>query len=338
MDFLNDQRNGKMSQHECLVIEIKLEPHTNADSLSIVHVFGYQCVVRTSDWKDGDLGVYVPPDSVVPNTLEFEFLKRPNSKHWNHIRVMRLRGEISMGLLMPAPEGAKIGDNLMEKMGIIHYEPPEPMEEGGQDEPGPDGWYPKYDVEHLLRFNELFEEGEPVVVTEKIHGASGRFAWMNGRMWVGSRTKWKKEDEDNLFWQTLIQNPWIKEWCQLFSEKVLYGEVYGQVSNLKYGTSKGQFRFAAFDIWDKSQWASYDEFKLLRKGIEDFQFVPELYKGPFEAKTMAELAEGKSFVPGANHIREGIVVRPVNERVAPEIGRVQLKIISNAYLSKDWGD
>ena len=63
-----------MSNHSCDVVQVKLEEHPNADSLSIVRVGGYQCIVRTEDWKDGDLAVYVPPDSVVPDTEAFAFL------------------------------------------------------------------------------------------------------------------------------------------------------------------------------------------------------------------------------------------------------------------------
>jgi len=51
----------KMSKHEIPVIEIKLEPHLNSDSLSLVLIDGYTVVVKTSEWKDGDLAIYVPP-------------------------------------------------------------------------------------------------------------------------------------------------------------------------------------------------------------------------------------------------------------------------------------
>ena len=58
------------------------------------------------------------------------------------------------------------------------------------------------------------------------------------------------------------------------------------------------------------------------------------YRGPFDESKLRELAEGESLVPGAGHIREGIVIKPIIERTTPELGRVQLKMISNKYLTK----
>ena len=54
----------------------------------------------------------------------------------------------------------------------------------------------------------------------------------------------------------------------------------------------------------------------------------------FDLDAVLVLAEGNSLVPGANHMREGIVVKPIKERTDPEVGRVCLKVVSNAYLEK----
>jgi len=43
---------------ECFRVE-HLEKHPNADTLSIIKVFNYQAVVRTSDFRIGDLAVYI---------------------------------------------------------------------------------------------------------------------------------------------------------------------------------------------------------------------------------------------------------------------------------------
>jgi len=41
---------------------------------------------------------------------------------------------------------------------------------------------------------------------------------------------------------------------------------------------------------------------------------------------------GRTTFAGADHIREGVVVRPVRERADPKIGRVILKYLSDEYL------
>jgi hypothetical protein len=55
----------------------------------------------------------------------------------------------------------------------------------------------------------------------------------------------------------------------------------------------------------------------------------------FDAERVFALAEGPSLIPGANHLREGIVVKPMRERTDLEVGRVCLKVVSNAFLEKD---
>ncbi len=62
--------------------------------------------------------------------------------------------------------------------------------------------------------------------------------------------------------------------------------------------------------------------------------VPLLFSGPYDEAKAPLLAEGSSTVPGAKHVREGCVIRPVIERTDPEIGRVQLKIVSSGYLER----
>jgi len=314
--------------HTCDVVEVALEPHSNADSLSLVMVGDYQCVVKTDDWKDGDLAVYIPPDSVVPETKEFEFL----GKH-RRIKARKLRGEWSVGLLVPAPPGAVVGDDLMEQLGIVHYEPPlhGKFSAGGDNTSAPSGIFPKYDVHNFKKYSELFKDGEEVVATEKIHGANARYVCVNDVIYCGSRQFWKKEDENNLWWKAIERQEAMQAWLRHNQGLCVYGEVFGQVQNLKYGSSNGQIYFAAFDIMSAGEWLSFDE---ARKVGHPLPWVPLVYRGGFSKKLILELAERESNWPGAKHHLEGVVVKPVKERIDRRIGRVQLKLVGNRYLSK----
>src|SRR3990172_3820195 len=102
------------STHRVDVIQVKMRPHENSDFLSLIEVYNYTVCVRTADWKDGDLAAYIPPDSVVDtNRPEFAFLKTKD-RQFERIRVKKLRGVISMGLLVPAPPNSKEGDDVAE--------------------------------------------------------------------------------------------------------------------------------------------------------------------------------------------------------------------------------
>ena len=337
-----DKHNGgvmeevarEKSTHKVEVVPVVLEKHPNADSLSIVQVFGYPVVVRTADWVDGSLGAYIPPDSVVDSTRpEFEFCKGHE-----RIRVKKMRGVVSMGLLMPAPEGAKAGDNVAEQMGVTHYEPPIKWsmspgkgQKGMDDVPAPAGLYaPTYDVDALRRYVDLFTPGEPVWVSEKIHGANARYCFTDGQMMAGSRTNWKAYNEKNLWWKALSVHPEIQVFCQNHPGMVVYCEVYGCVQDLKYGMSNGQVRLGVFDILRGAEWVDANE---AHNMAPELPWVPTLATNmPFDAAAIYALAEGPSLVPGANHMREGIVVKPLKERVDLKVGRVCLKVVSTAYL------
>jgi RNA ligase (TIGR02306 family) len=324
------------SEHTCDVVKIKLLPHPNADKLSLVMVGDFQCIVRTEDWKDGDLAVYVPPDNIVPETKEFEFL----GGH-RRIKARKLRGEWSAGLLVPAPEGAKIGDDCMERLGIIHYEPKargdfstdgENVKPPRSKETSKAGLFtPVYDVLNFRKYSDLFEDGEEVIVTEKLHGANSRFTCADGQIYCGSRRFWKKEDSNNLWWKALSQNKILETWLRNHQNYILYGEVLGQVQNLKYGAKNGEIFFAAFDILKGNKWLDFDEACEIGYILP---WVPLVYRGPFDKYKILAFAEEDSLWPCAQHCREGVVVKPVHERTDHRIGRVQLKVVGNRYLSK----
>jgi hypothetical protein len=55
---------------------------------------------------------------------------------------------------------------------------------------------------------------------------------------------------------------------------------------------------------------------------------------PFDFEKLQKLADGPSLIPGANHMREGIVVKPVKERRHWKLGRVMVKMVGLDYLEK----
>lgn len=326
-----------MSTHVCPVVRVNKQPHPNADALSVQEIMGWEVCLRSEEWTDGQLAVYIPPDYVVPDTELFAWLKS-DSKNWNRIRTRKFRGRYSHGILIPAPDGLNEGDDAMAVLGIERYEPPLPLSAGGDNESGPQGFYPKYDVENYERYRACLVPGECVVVTEKLHGANAKYTWIeghwtgtdwaDGRMYCGSRTNWKAQDGKNLWWQALAQNPWIEVWCRAHPGLVLYGEVFGSVQSLKYGAKPGQVLFRAFDVLDHDRWLDFDE----AQALDGAEWVPLLHRGSFDEAQCNDLALGNSSL--ADHMREGVVVKPIKERHDPELGRVLLKIVSPRYLEK----
>jgi RNA ligase (TIGR02306 family) len=222
----------------------------------------------------------------------------------------------------------------MERLGIVRFEPQMSVSSGGEVEaPHPTlANVPKYDLESWRRYRHLFTLGEQVVVTEKIHGANARYAWRDDRMWCGSRTQWKRSSESSLWWQALRQNPWIEDLCRAWHDCVIFGEVFGQVQDLKYGAKPGQVMFRVFDVLTANRtWV--DAVELVALFTTDTR-VPVLLTGAYSHEAMEALALGDTAIPGAKHCAEGIVIKPFNERTDPHLGRVALKLVSNRYLER----
>lgn len=328
------------STHKCEVVPVTLMPHPNADSLSIVQVFGYQVCVKTETWQGITLGAYIVPDSLVDaKRPEFAFLEDGKGKPIR-IKARRLRGVISYGLLIPAPDGSKEGDDVAEQLGIERYEATIHIDRTGyctaktEHEPGPDVPFriPVYDVEAFQRYaKSVFQDGEQVYVSEKIDGANTRFMFDGNKMFIGTRKLWCKTEGNSLWHKALAKHPEIEEFCRKYPNTVVYGETFGWVQDLRYGMAQGLVDFIAFDILSDGKWMDAINFVQTCK-THGLPTAPSLGFQAYDFDALMKQAEGKSLYPSANHYREGIVIRPVIERWDHKCGRVQLKLVSAAYL------
>jgi RNA ligase (TIGR02306 family) len=332
-----------LSTHAVNIVEIEsMEDHPNADRLGIVKIGGWTCVVAKGQFKPGDRAVYIEPDYVVPtNRPEFEFLKKGREDRTEHrMKAVRLRGQLSFGLLIPVPadvSGQPTGSNVMEVLNIRRYDPPVQVQAGGFDDALPEAdwpqvYAPKFDVEDLRKHDEIFTPGELVIVTEKIHGGNCRVVSKNGILYIGSRGRWLKLDVKTLWTRALANTPNLAEWCAENDGTVLYGEVYGPVQELKYGLVEPQF--AAFAAVRNDKWIDQG---CLHASLGEYNvpYAPVLYVGPYDRDFIAGLAEDDSNIPTApkGHMMEGVVIVPQTERRHENLstGRVALKLISNRY-------
>lgn len=241
-----------------------------------------------------------------------------------------------MGMLSKPMTEWVLGQNVQAEMLIEKWEPTTPATMGGDDAKDA-GILPVYtDIEGYRRHKNVLADGEEVVITEKIHGANARFCWHDGELIVGSHKRIKK------VYNTVAPSMWARVALELGLDKKLaevpdvaiYGEVYGQVQDLKYG--KNGTDLVLFDAMDliTRKYFDHDDFLALATRLE-LTTVPQLYRGPWSTSLLS-LAEGESTVPGANNIREGFVVKPVRERWE-HMGRVILKMVGEGYLLRKGG-
>lgn len=325
-----------MSEFRVTVVRLgRIEKHPNADTLSITEADGYPVILRTGEFAEGDLAVYVPVDAIVPKDDErWAFLKDSR-----RIKARRLRGVFSMGLLTTADPSWPEGFDAREALGVEKYDPDLAAERGSaklpdeHDDEDP-RICPVYDIEGLRKHRDVFEAGEEVWISEKIHGQNARFVHDGERLHVGSRTRFKRLDAP-VTWTAVAERYGLAEKLAAHPGIAIYGETYGNNTDMPYGVRRPEGdRLVLFDALDTRtrRWFDVDEFVAFAATL-GLPVVPTLYRGPWSSD-LASLAEGRTTMPGASHVREGIVVKPVRERVDRRIGRVFLKLPGEGYLTR----
>ena len=338
---------------ECIVEVCRIEkifPHPNADALELVHIKGWQCVVLIGKYQAGDLVTYIPIDSMIPlvhadrwgitKYLSIKSIANDSDMPVpaGRVRCARLRSEPSFGVIIELEDPSwQEGEDVKSHYGIFKYIPP--IKPTAGDAEADDPLFVKYtEIENLRNFPEVLEEGEQVVVTEKLHGTNCRIGLIEGEWMAGSMGLRRKRPADEAMASSTYWFPFalpaVKALVEAegvqYRQFILFGEVYGsKIQDLHYGC-KGTLGFRAFDILADGKYMDTEDFIALcsQYGVET---VPILYRGAFSLPQIRALSEGSTTL-GESHIREGVVVKPLVERVDPKVGRVALKYIGDAYL------
>ena len=350
--------------------------HPNADALEIAVVGGFNCITRIGTYKPGDLAVYIPEASVVPEWLMRKMGLWDEEKERgmlvgrqnNRVKAIKLRGIVSQGLLYPVENGgvygeselmgANVGDDYAEHLGITKYEPPILTNMDGEIT-SVFGWTLKYDIENWQRYPNVIHDGEQVVFTEKLHGTWTCFGYVPGMhnddLFMGGTIitskgfsdkglafKFNDANRGNLYMQIFEQymvasGLWneVMAYAHHISAPVyILGETFGPgVQDLHYGD--GGKRFRVFDVYcgepGKGQYLGYTAMVEFIEGrLPDLELVPILFAGSFSVEIAEKHRDGKDF--SGSHTREGIVIKPMEERRDLEIGRAMVKMISPKYL------
>lgn len=232
----------------------------------------------------------------------------------------------------------------------------------------PDGLEGYTDIENWKNFPDIIKEGEQVVLVEKGHGSLARYSLVGGIPYISSKNNtWRigtKEvkvsrfgkrltkilgysrfvdylfaevkvfPEPSTWWNSVYNKQGILEKLTTLStilgdvDVVVYGEILG-MQDLKYGNIN-TLDFYAFDVKVLGQpFKNFNEFEFLMNS-SGFKICPVLKKGVFDIEDL-KLRSGKTTI-GGDHIREGLVIRPIQERTDPTLGRVILKCVSEDYL------
>ena len=338
-----------------------------ADMIELAIVDGWKVVVaKDVGHKVGNLVVYCEIDSFLPIKEEFEFLRKSSYKKMGdqegfRLRTVKLRGQVSQGLILPisvfgaygyrmsedllnenpALEPNKsvispsemielvVGNDVTEVLGIVKYEPPIPAELAGKVK----GLFPSFirktDEERIQNLASEYEEMKKHTYyeTEKLDGSSATFYYNNGEFGVCSRNLELLETEGNTFWKVArdldLENKMKEYGMNISFQGELIGEgIQGNPYKIKGQTVRF---FNLFDI-DLQVYHSLSVFKETMKvlGLETVPVLRTNFKLPDTIDELLKMADGKSEL-NPNFDREGIVVRSLDRTIS-------FKVISNKFL------
>ncbi|WP_031486972.1 RNA ligase (ATP) [Streptomyces bicolor] len=341
---------------------LTVHEHPNADALELAQVGLYRAVVAKGAYRTGEAAVYIPEQSVLPAELieELGLTGRLAGSGADRVKAVRLRGELSQGIVCrpKALDGVDLaravveGTDFAERLGITKWVPPIPPTMSGDVESAPD-LLPWVDIENIQRYPDIFTPGEPVVLTEKLHGSACLLTYVadEERVYVsskgfGAKSLALKEEARNLYWRA-VRGHGVAEAAARVAERLgarrvgIFGEVFGAgVQDLTYGADgrRESLGYAAFDVSAEidGQVRWLDAAEVLQG---ELPLVPRLFEGPFDIERVLEVASGRETVSGRGlHLREGVVIRPAVERYSAVTGgRAIAKAVSPAYLTRKGG-
>jgi RNA ligase (TIGR02306 family) len=317
-------------------------PIEGADAIEVATVGGWKIVVKKDEFAVGDLAVYLEIDSWVPTELAPFLSKGKEPREFEgvqgeRLRTIKLRGQLSQGLLLPKPIGlmdAVEGDDLTEYLGIKKWEKPMNAQLAGMARGNFPTLIPKTDQERVQNLKKEIaaaaERNTVFEVTEKLEGSSMTCYLIEGVFGVCSRNLDLKETADNTFWQVACREG-VEEKMKTIDEYwdfAIQGELIGPgIQGNIYNLSKPEFYvFDVYNIQQGTYLKPADRLALVqRMGLNHVPVIHPSWPITSSVEGILEAAEGQTVLLTSNTEREGIVFKEVN-------GGITFKAISNKYL------
>ena len=325
------------------IAEIKAIP--DADKICAYRVDGWWVVDSINKYQVNDLVVYLEVDSWVPNELAPFLTKGTEPREYNgvkgeRLRTVKLRGQISQGLLLPLEPTCKNIESLLFEdldvsvpLNVQKWERPIPAQLAGQVRGNFPALVPKTDQERIQNLSKQFDKfmEDTWSITEKLDGSSCTFYLdSEDQFHVCSRNLDLKEDENNSFWKTAkkydIEGIMRRNSMQGMA---IQGEMIGE--GIQGNQYKVVLDFYVYDMYN-TKTGQYILPSQLKAACErlGLNHVPILAEGVSlvgsSIQSILSEAEGKSRLNGSE--REGIVFKSesVHDR--------SFKAISNKWLLK----
>ncbi len=351
------------------ILDIREIP--GADNIVCATVKGWELVTqRSNNFQIGDLVVYFCIDSLLPVRPEFEFLRdkcyvsaaRSVNGEGFRLKTIKLRGQVSQGLILPLREILKEGGlldghrfinsdtftlqiddepideglDLTDVLGVKKYEKPIAAHLAGVARGNFPSFIPKTDQERVQNiFNKIKRDysNHPFEATIKLDGSSMTVYNKKGpvdRFGVCSRNLDLEESEGNSFWKVARKLDLERKLQECGFSFAIQGELYGVGIQGNKENINDQ-RFAVFDIFNIDFGRYYNAYERQimceRLELEHAPIIGIHKLSEFETlDDLLKFAEGPSLFAKT---REGVVFKSTLD---PSIS---FKVISNSWLLRN---
>ena len=317
-----------------------------ADSIECCTLGGWNVVTRKGEFTAGELAVYCEIDSWIPHEVapflsKGNFPRVYNEVKGERLRTVKLRGQLSQGLLLSLSTLTMVESELFEgldvsfPLGIVKYEAPIPASLAGEIKGMFPSRIPKTDQERIQNLSVELEEWKTEnltwEVTEKLDGSSMTVYIIDGEVGVCSRNLDLKRNPDNSLWRAAIKHK-LEEKLVSYNNIAIQGELVGNgvQGNMYKMRDQDFYVYDVYDI-DAGRYFTPAERMSLVQAL-DLLHCP-VFKSYWMLTTetvadLLQMAEGKSVMGTiAGPEREGLVYK-CNER------QVSFKTVSNRFLLK----
>ena len=329
----------------------------DADAIEVATVGGWKVVVKKNEYKAEDLAVYFEIDSWIPHELApfltkaGQYPKVYNGVEGQRLKTIRLRGQLSQGLLLSWNVLVEITGNpiqcardfniedadVTEVLGIQKWEREIPSQLAGVSRGNFPSFIRKTDQERIQNLKKEYakwqEEGLVWEMTEKLDGSSMTIYVNQEECGVCSRNLNLKESEENSFWRVAIRENLIDKIKSTGKNIALQGELVGPgVQGNKYNLSELQFYlFDVYDIDTQEYYTPEQRWMLvLQLGLKHAPILSHelnFKENEWTLDYVLRNAEFKSYLNQQTEA-EGVVFKSID-------GKNSFKAISNKFLLKN---
>jgi len=329
----------------------KIEAIPQADSIETAFVMGWQVVVKKGEFSPMQECLYFEVDCFLPIREEFEFLRATSYRNSQfmgegfRIKTMRMRGQISQGLILPLSAFPEIQEGMdpeeiQKALGVRKWELPEVEGSAGTqigNKPYgiPTTDEPRVQSEDSLRIALL---GHPYYISTKMDGTSCTMYAYEGSFGVCGRNFEYKDDDKCSMWKFAHKHALPEKFLALNRNIALQGEFCGegiQKNRLKL-IAPQWYIFDAVDL-DTHHYLGLDEMAGLAESL-GLACVPIEERGDSFGYSLDEILERARGKYPSGQLKEGIVIRPPEYMAEAESRRrVSFKALNNDFLLKDKG-